>query len=165
MCCLSDLVAVAGTVHLSGFKHDRFADDAPFFFRRVQAVLTGRSLRYFCDAAGAAASYEARSSNSISGLTDVSQLSNPMAVRYDEVMAATEERVRMRKEKIDPTSPLGEILESAAHRRVSAASRIVMRQNGHCSAWKKIRRKDGRTVPDKTADVIAELASVTPDPE
>ncbi|MDB2576191.1 hypothetical protein N9Z54_03185 [Planctomycetota bacterium] len=117
------------------------------------------------EAAGAAASYEARSSNSISGLTDVSQLSNPMAVRYDEVMEATEERVRMRKEKIDPTSPLGEILESAAHRRVSAACRAVMRRDGHCSAWKKIKRKDGRAVPDTTTDVIAKLGTVTPDPE
>jgi len=115
--------------------------------------------------AEAAASYEAKASHSISGLTNVSQLSNPMVVRYEEVMEATEERVRMRKEKIDPTSPLGEILESAAHRRVSAASRAVMRREGHCSAWKRIKRKDGRSVPDLTADVIAQLPSVTPDPE
>ncbi len=116
-------------------------------------------------AAKAAASYEAKASHSISGLSNVSQLSNPMAVRYDEVMEATEERVRMRKEKIDPTSPLGEILESAAHRRVSAATRSVMLRDGHCSAWKKIKRKDGRPVPDLTADVIAQLPVVTPDPE
>ena len=115
--------------------------------------------------ATAAASYEAKASHSISGLTDVSQLSNPMAVRYDEVMEATEERARMRKEKIDPSSPLGEILESAAHRRVSAATRAVMRRDGHCSAWKKIKRKDGRAVPDLTSDVIAQLTVVTPDPE
>ncbi len=115
--------------------------------------------------AEAAVSYEARATNSISGLTDVSQLSNPMAVRYGEVMEATEERTRMRKEKIDPTSPLGEILESTAHRRVSAASRLVMRRDGHCSAWKKIKRKDGRAVPDLTADVIAQLGAITPDPE
>ena len=108
-------------------------------------------------AAKAAASYEAKASHSISGLSNVSQLSNPMAVRYDEVMEATE--------KIDPTSPLGEILESAAHRRVSAATRSVMLRDGHCSAWKKIKRKDGRPVPDLTADVIAQLPVVTPDPE
>ena len=136
-----------------------------FLFATALVVVALVAIQGASQPAEAAARYDARASNSISGLTDVSQLSNPMAVRYDEVMAATEERVRMRKEKIDPTSPLGEILESAAHRRVSAASRIVMRQSGHCSAWKKIRRKDGRTVPDKTADVIAELASVTPDPE
>ena len=115
--------------------------------------------------AAAAASYEAKASHSISGLSDLSQLSNPMTVRYDEVLEATEERVRMRKEKIDPTSPLGEILESAAHRRASAATRVVMRRDGHCSAWKKIKRKDGRPIPDLTTDVIAQLPVVTPDPE
>jgi len=88
-----------------------------------------------------------------------------MRVRHEDVLAATPERKRMAKEKIDPTSPLGEILESAAHRRVSAASRLVMQRDGHCSAWKRIKRKDGRAVPDLTADVIAELDSVTPDPE
>lgn len=113
----------------------------------------------------AAARYEAAAAHSICGLTDVAQLSNPMSVRYADVMAATPERARMAKEKIDAASPLGEILESAAHRRVSAAARLVMQRDGHCSAWKKIKRKDGRAVPDLTADVIAELNSVTPDPE
>jgi len=40
-----------------------------------------------------------------------------------------------------------------------------MLRDGHCSAWKKIKRKDGRPVPDLTADVIAQLPVVTPDPE
>jgi len=113
----------------------------------------------------AAARYEADAANAICGLTDLAQLSNPMRVRHEDVLAATPERKRMAKEKIDPASPLGEILESAAHRRVSAASRLVMQRDGHCSAWKRIKRKDGRAVPDLTADVIAELDSVTPDPE
>ena len=107
-----------------------------------------------------AAAYKARAADSICGLDSLGQLSDPMSVRYEDVMDATPERVRMRKEKIDPASPQGEILESAARGRVLAACGQVMRRNGHCSAWKKISRARGGAVTDRTAEVVASLALV-----
>lgn len=104
------------------------------------------------------AAYRASAKDSICGLDSVSQLSSPMSVRYDDLMDATPERARMRREKIDPASPLGEILENGARTRVRSACQRIMRRQNHCSAWKKIEGIGGRCVKDRTADVLADLA-------
>lgn len=106
--------------------------------------------------------YIAKRSDAICGLSDVRLLSNPARVRYEELLDATPERARLRKEGIDPGSPLGQILESEARRRVTAASTVVMRRGTYCSVWKGIRRSDGRSVPDITLQVLPELERVTP---
>ena len=103
------------------------------------------------------AGWVARAEDSICGLRDARTLTHPAKVDYDQLMAATSEMKRMKREGIDPTSAEGIQLKQAAIDRVCKASKSVMKDRGHCSVWKRVRNKDGRAVPDITQSVLARL--------
>ncbi len=98
--------------------------------------------------------------DSICGLDDPRLLSHPAIVDYGRCLVATPEMKRMREENIDPQSPRGIQLAAQAADRVRGAAELVRGQLHHCSMWKAIRHRDGRTVPDRTAEVVAMLPSV-----
>lgn len=99
----------------------------------------------------------AKSEDNICGLSDPDILSHPARVSYDDLMEATPELKRIRDEGIDPGSSQGIQLRQAAVDRVRAACDRVMRSQGHCSVWKKIRHRDGRAISDVSSLVKKEL--------
>ena len=92
-----------------------------------------------------------RSGDNICGLNDAKKLSNPGKVRYSELRAATPEMKKIKDKNIDPNSPEGIQLKQAAADRVRKAAAAIQSERGHCSVWKKIRHRDGRTITDLTA--------------
>ncbi len=100
--------------------------------------------------AAAASGWIIRSEDNICGLSDPKKLSNPGRLRYSELKEATPEIKRMKEKHIDPESPEGIQLKQAAVDRIRTAADEVRGERGHCSVWKKIRNRDGRTVPDLT---------------
>lgn len=101
----------------------------------------------------------------ICGLDDPRLLSHPARIDHPRCLDATPELKKMRDEHIDPTSPRGIQLTAQGVDRVCNAAESVRVQHGHCSVWKQIHHRDGRAVPDRTAEVIAilprELATET----
>lgn len=95
--------------------------------------------------------------DNICGLDDAKMLSKPAKVDYDALLKATTEMKKIRDNKIDPSSPEGIRLRQAAVDRVRSASDKVRVAEGYCSVWKDIRHQDGRTVPDITDLVKAQL--------
>jgi hypothetical protein len=98
-----------------------------------------------------------KADDNIVGLSDAKTLSNPALVDYDGLMRATDEMKKLKKDRIDPTSPEGIQLTNAARQRVQSACQAIMDQEGHCSVWKAISHADGRSVPDITAQVKRQL--------
>lgn len=96
-------------------------------------------------------------SENVCGVRASRQITNPASVRYDEVLEATPEVQRMKREGISRESAQGQVLHAAAVDRVSKAARRVMGSRSHCSVWKQIRHSDGRMAPDISAEVKAEL--------
>ena len=82
----------------------------------------------------------------------------PATVDYDALLAVTDEVRKIKKRKIDPHSAEGRTLMTAARRKVLDACEKVRRANNHCGVWKKIRRRDGRAIPDLTAKVKAKMS-------
>lgn len=100
--------------------------------------------------AAVASGWIVRSEDSLCGLDDAKKLSNPGKVRYSELRAATPEIKKMKDKNIDPSSPEGIQLKQAAVDRIRTAADAVRGERGHCSVWKKIRHRDGRTITDLT---------------
>jgi hypothetical protein len=95
--------------------------------------------------------------DNICGLDDGEMLSNPARVDYDRLLSATPEMKRIRDEGIAPDSSKGIQLRQAAVDRVRRASDAVRAGQGHCSVWKRVRHRDGRSVPDITDAVLKAL--------
>ena len=95
--------------------------------------------------------------DNLCGLREASQLSDPAVVDFDQLLAATAEMKKVEREGIDPRSPEGVQLKTQATDRVREATEDVRQAQGHCSVWKAIRHKDGRTVADVTSLVLAKL--------
>jgi hypothetical protein len=95
--------------------------------------------------------------DNICGLDDAKMLSKPAKVDYDALLKLTAEMKKMRDDKIDPSSPEGIRLRQAAVDRVRSAADKVRVAEGYCSVWKQIRHQDGRTIPDITDLVKAQL--------
>ncbi len=93
----------------------------------------------------------------ICGLDDPKMLSKPAKVDYDVLLAATSEMKRIKDDKIDPNSPQGIQLRQTAATHVQAAVEKMRVAGGYCSVWKSIRHRDGRTIPDITDLVKAQL--------
>ena len=93
--------------------------------------------------------------DNICGLDDARQLSNPVVVDYDRLLAATPEMKRLKDEKIDANSSEGIQLRQKAVDRIREKCEALRVQKGYCSVWKAIRHSDKRTVTDVTDSVIA----------
>lgn len=101
------------------------------------------------------AGWQVDKSDNICGLDDARQLSNPVVVDYDRLMAATPEMKRLKDEKIDPNSSEGIQLRQKAVDRIREKSEALRVQKGYCSVWKAARHSDGRAIADVTDSVIA----------
>ncbi len=95
--------------------------------------------------------------DNICGLDDPKMLSKPAKVDYDGLLKATAEMKKIKDDKIDPNSPQGIQLRQAAATRVQKAADKVRSADGYCSVWKTIRHQDGRSIPDITDAVKAQL--------
>lgn len=95
--------------------------------------------------------------DNICGLDDPKMLSKPAKVDYDGLLKATAEMKKIKDDKIDPNSPQGIQLRQAAATRVQKAADKVRAADGYCSVWKSIRHQDGRSIPDITDAVKAQL--------
>lgn len=95
--------------------------------------------------------------DNVCGVRPARQITNPALVRYDELLDATPEIQRMKREGITRDSAQGQVLYAAAVDRVSKAARRVMNARSHCSVWKQVRHRDGRSVADISDEVKAEL--------
>jgi len=95
--------------------------------------------------------------DNICGLDDPKMLSKPAKVDYDALLKATAEMKKIKDDKIDPNSPQGIQLRQAAATRVQKAADKVRAADGYCSVWKTIRHQDGRSIPDITDAVKAQL--------
>lgn len=103
----------------------------------------------------APAGWQVDKGDNICGLDDARQLSNPVVVDYDRLLAATPEMKRLKDEKIDPNSSEGIQLRQKAVDRIREKCESLRVQKGYCSVWKAIRHTDNRTVTDVTDSVIA----------
>lgn len=101
--------------------------------------------------------YKVSRADSICGLDEPRALSNPAKVDYDAVLAATDEVKEIKKKRIDPDSAKGIKLMTEARRKVLAACETVRTDQGYCSIWKQISRRDRTPIDDVTAKVKAEL--------
>jgi hypothetical protein len=96
-------------------------------------------------------------SDSVCGLDDPKMLSKPAKFDYDAVLKATPEMKKITADKIDPNSSEGINLKNKAMDRVREKAESVRVAQGYCSVWKTISHKDGRTIPDITDLVKAQL--------
>jgi len=96
-------------------------------------------------------------SDNICGLDDPKMLSKPAKIDYDALLKATPEMKKIGADKIDPNSSEGINLKSRAADRVREKADAVRAAQGYCSVWKTISHKDGRTIPDITDLVKAQL--------
>ncbi|MBK7874591.1 MAG: hypothetical protein IPJ77_02380 [Planctomycetes bacterium] len=88
--------------------------------------------------------------DSVCGLDDPLQLSNPARVDHPALVDLTPEIEKLHREGIDPRSAAGIQLLQRAADRVRDECEVVRVAEGHCSVWKRIRHRDGRSVPDLT---------------
>lgn len=95
----------------------------------------------------------AEPTDNICGIADLKKVSNPAKVDYDSLFEATPEIQEMRRDRVDPGSARGKQLRRAANELITKAAEIVRRARGHCGIWKGIQHKDGRTIPNVTAEV------------
>ena len=109
------------------------------------------------EAAAVARDWIAKSTDSICGLKDVNQVSNPAVIDFQACLDATPQMKKLKDNKIDPNSPEGIKLTTEAANKVTAACETLRVANGYCSVWKTIRHKDGRTVSDITELVKAQF--------
>jgi hypothetical protein len=109
------------------------------------------------EAAAVARDWIAKTTDSICGLKDTNQVSNPALIDFQACLDATPQMKKLKDNKIDPNSPEGIKLTTEAANKVTAACETLRIANGYCSVWKTIRHKDGRTVADITDLVKAQF--------
>ena len=96
-------------------------------------------------------------SDNICGIDDLKKVSNPAQVDYPDLLAATPQMKRIKKDGIDPKSPQGKLLRQEASTLITKACETVRTAKGYCGIWKAISHSDHRKVPDATSAVKAEL--------
>lgn len=94
-----------------------------------------------------------RQSDNICGLKNARQLSNPGKVDFSSLYDSTPEAKKIKRDKIDPNSPEGSQLRSAAFERIRKACEKVMNNRSLCSVWKSISSRSGKTAQDVTEKV------------
>lgn len=97
-------------------------------------------------------------SDNICGLDEPRAISNPAKVDFRALLAATPEVRMLKRKRISPTSARGTQIMADARRRVLAVCQALCASEGHCSVWKKIKRRDRRAITDLTAKAKAALA-------
>ena len=97
-----------------------------------------------------------KGADNICGLREPSQLSSPAVIDWDACLDAPPEMKQMRDQGIQAGSPEGIKLRTAAANRVTQACESVRVSNGHCSVWKEIKHKDGRSITDISSLVKAQ---------
>jgi hypothetical protein len=98
-----------------------------------------------------------KSADSICGVSTARQITNPAKVDYDKLLKATSEMKELRREGIDKNSARGQALVTKATQKVRETAKRVMTEKGHCSVWKKISNKSGKTVADLTSAILPKL--------
>jgi hypothetical protein len=99
----------------------------------------------------------AQKPDNVCGLRSLDQLSNPAVVDYDALLEATPEMKKLKDQGIGRDTPEGIRLIAEATTRITNACEKVRAAAGHCSVWKAIQHKDGRSITDITAKVKAQL--------
>lgn len=97
--------------------------------------------------------YRVDKDDNICGLDEPRQLTNPAKVDYEDLLDATPQIKKMKKEQIDPESAEGIQLRNAAAALVRKKCERVRANQRHCSVWKEIERRDGKSVADITTSV------------
>lgn len=106
--------------------------------------------------------YVVDKSDNICGIGEPRALSNPAKVDYGDLLAATPEVKRIKRKRIDPDSARGIKLMTEARRKVLAACEAVRADEGYCSIWKDIERRDKTPIDDVTTKVKAEIDDDVP---
>ena len=96
----------------------------------------------------------AKAEDNICGITSLKRVSKPAKVDYEEVLDATPQMKKIKREGIDPDSVEGKALRKAARTLITKTCQAVRKARAHCSVWKAISHRDGRKVPDVTEAVI-----------
>lgn len=96
----------------------------------------------------------AEESDNIAGIRDLKKVTKPAVVNYETLLSATPQMKELDRRGIDPDSPEGKALRNGARTLITKTCQIVRRAKGHCSVWKVIAHKDGRSIPNVTYDVI-----------
>ena len=125
--------------------------------RAHESVGLGHSLELLSSSSELTQTWICDRSDNICGLDDVRMLSKPCKVDYDALLKATPEMKKITNDKIDPNSSEGINLRQKAVDRIRDKAEAVRVAQGYCSVWKAISHKDGRTIPDITDLVKAQL--------
>jgi len=96
----------------------------------------------------------AKDSDNICGISALKRVTNPSLVDYEQLFESTPQIKEMKRRDIDPDSTEGKALRKGAQTLITKSSELVRVAKGHCSVWKAIANKDGRTIPDVTQDVL-----------
>ena len=102
--------------------------------------------------------YVVDKADSICGIDEPRAITSPAKVNYDAVLAATDEVRTLKRRRIDPDSAKGIKLMTEARRKVLAACEVLRSDEGYCSIWKDISRRDKTPVDDVTEKIKAKLA-------
>ena len=112
----------------------------------------------FSVSATAGSDWTVKTADSVVGVSEARQITNPSKINYSKLLKATPEMKELKKEGLDKNSARGQTLVSQAQSRIARASRAVMTAKGYCSVWKKISHKKQQAVTDITALVKAKLS-------
>lgn len=102
--------------------------------------------------------YKVDKDDTICGLSEPRQLTNPAKVDYQALMDETGEIKELKRNKIDPSSAKGIELTTKARTKVRDACEVVRTNKSHCSIWKKISRRDRVAIADVTDAVKVEIS-------
>jgi len=97
----------------------------------------------------------AEQADNLCGISNLKRVTNPALVNYDSLLDATPQMTEMREKRIKPDSIEGKTLREAARKLIVTKAQAVQKLGGYDGLWKAITNKDGRSIDDVTADVIA----------
>ena len=92
--------------------------------------------------------------DNICGIANLKRVSRPALVDFEKLLAETPQIKELERKHIDPDSVQGRALRRAARTLITKSCEKARKTGGHCSVWKAISHKDGRTIADITEDVL-----------
>jgi hypothetical protein len=102
----------------------------------------------------AAGEWIADEEDNICGISDLKKVTNPAKVSYDRLLDATPQMQELRRKGIESDSVEGKALRKGAKTLITKTCELVRAARGHCSVWRSIGNKDGRSIADITDEVI-----------